>query len=388
MRRTLGAAFLLLLALLYSLLPAAPLVEIYNLRYHTHPNFTRIVIDVSSVREYTSAELRNPGRIFVDVFEAKLNPLLQGKTILIKNDYLSEIRIAQKTTTSVRVVADVELEKIRNYRVWHLLDPFRIVIDIYPSGAPAEPQPKPAVSKPAEPARSGYSLARQLGLGIKSVVIDPGHGGNDPGCVRKDGLKEKEIALDISERLAALLQKDGLEVIMTRETDIYVPLENRTVVANQKKADLFVSIHVNSNRNKKRRGIETFYLNFSTDSAVNEVAARENATTTKTIGDMQEIIKKIIQNSKIVESRELALQIQKNLVNCVASKYSNIKNLGAKGGPFWVLIGGEMPSALIEVSHLSNDSDALLLKSPIYRQSLAQGIFEGVREYIKSLGKG
>jgi N-acetylmuramoyl-L-alanine amidase len=232
-------------------------------------------------------------------------------------------------------------------------------------------------------------MARQLGLGIKTIVIDPGHGGSDPGCLDSFGQQEKDTALDISLRLKELLKASSeLAVILIRETDIHVPLENRTVIANQNKADIFISVHVNAFRKKDRRGVETFYLNFSPDPGVNELAARENATTTKTIGEMDKIIKKIVQNSKIIESKELAQKIQENLVKCLSRNYTEIKDLGTKGGPFWVLIGSEMPSILVEVSHLSNAQEAQRLKSGAYRQQIAQGIYEGIMAYIQSLGKG
>jgi N-acetylmuramoyl-L-alanine amidase len=232
-------------------------------------------------------------------------------------------------------------------------------------------------------------MARQLGLGIKTIVIDPGHGGLDPGCLDADGIKEKDLVLDISLRLKNLLKANTkLAVILTRESDILVPLESRTVIANQIRADLFISIHVNAFPDRKRRGIESFYLNFSSDPGVNALAARENATTTKTIGDMDKIIRKIVQNSRIIESRELAEQLQRNLVKYLSQQYPEIKDLGTRGGPFWTLIGSEMPSVLVEVSHLSNAKEAERLKSEAYRQQIARGIYEGVLSYIRSLGKG
>jgi len=366
-----------------------PLAEVYNLRYYTHPNFTRIVVDVGILREYFSSELRDPQRIYIDIYQAKLNPILREEAVPVKCDYISLVRISQKTPSTVRVVAEVDLAKVERYQVFHVLDPFRVVIDIYPRpGTPtAAAVGKPP--QPAQPAKSGYSMARQLGLGIKTIVIDPGHGGSDPGCLDSFGQQEKDTALDISLRLKDLLKAGSeLSVILIRETDIHVPLENRTVIANQNKADIFISVHVNAFRKKDRRGVETFYLNFSPDPGVNELAARENATTTKTIGEMDKIIKKIVQNSKIIESKELAQKIQENLVKCLSRNYTEIKDLGTKGGPFWVLIGSEMPSVLVEVSHLSNAQEAQRLKSGAYRQQIAQGIFEGIMAYIQSLGKG
>ena len=396
MRHKQTAAILLTL---FSLSPAlfsparaqAPLAEVYNLRHYTHPNFTRIVVDVGALREYFSAELGDPQRIYVDIYQAKLNPILREEAIPVKCDYISLVRISQKNPSTVRVVAEVDFSKVERYQVFHVLDPFRVVIDIYPrtgtpptAAAPAEKRPQPA-----QPAKSGYSMARQLGLGIKTIVIDPGHGGSDPGCLDSLGQQEKDTALDISLRLKELLKVNtGLNVILIRETDIHVPLENRTVIANQNKADIFISVHVNAFRKKDRRGVETFFLNFSPDPGVNELAARENATTTKTIGEMDKIIKKILQNSKIIESKELAQKIQENLVKYLSRNYTNVKDLGTKGGPFWVLIGSEMPSVLVEVSHLSNPEEAQRLKSGAYRQQIAQGIYEGIMAYMQSLGKG
>jgi len=381
--------FLIFLFSLTSLFSSeSQLVEIYNLRHFTHPNFTRIVVDIGVMREYVPSELRDPGRIYLDIYQVKLNPILHDQAFPVKTNYLNLIRVAQRDPATVRVVIELDFEKIDRYQVFHVFDPFRIVIDIYPKES--APLPAPKTPQPPAPTKSGYSMARQLGLGIRTIVIDPGHGGEDPGCMDKFGQKEKETVLDISLRLKDLLSKNNnnLEVILTRETDIFIPLENRTVIANQKKADIFISVHINSSRNKLRQGVETFYLNFSPDPRVNETAARENATTSKSISEMEVIIKKIVRNSKIIESRELAEKIHKNLIKSLSKKYADIKSLGTKGGPFWVLIGGEMPSVLIEIAHLSNPKDAQKLKDATFRQQVAQGIFEGIIEYIQSLGKG
>jgi len=352
-------------------------VEIHTLRYHTHPSYTRVVVEIGKLREYIFNELKSPDRIYVDIYQAKLNPILHGKTYIINNDYLSKIRIAQKALSTVRVVVDLDLNKAY-YRVWHLPDPFRIIIDVYPSKLP----------KPSLPAKQKLSMIRQLGLGIGKVVLDPGHGGKDPGCIGKKGLQEKKVVLDVCNRLKTLLEKENLEVIMTRETDVSLRPEIRTVIANQKQADLFISIHANASRNRKLSGVETFYLNFSQDPSVIETAARENATSAKNIGEMKGIIKKIVQNSKIDESQELAQVIQKSLVKSLSQKYKNVRNLGVKAGPFWVLIGGEMPSVLVEISFLSNPTEESRLNSALYLQRVAQGIYEGIIAYKSSLEKG
>jgi len=387
------------LVLAFLSVPASPAsrdtrLEVYDLRHYTHPNFTRIVVDIGGLREYTSGESHDPDRIIISIYQAKLNSILQGEVITPRCDYLSGVRIVQHDAITVRVVADLDFDRIKSYRVWYLPDPFRILLDIYPKEAAqvsSQPQIGPAgpeTPQPPQPSTSGYSLARQLGLGIETVVIDPGHGGTDPGCLGAGGQKEKDLVLDLALKLQKLLTAAGLKVIMTRESDIFIPLEKRTVLANQIKADLFLSVHANASFNRQRTGVETFFLNFSPDASVNEIAALENATSTKTLGEMTNILKKIAQNSKIMESRDLAEKVQRNLVRYMSKFYGEVKDLGAKGGPFWVLIGGDMPSVLVEVSHLSNSTEEKRMKDETYRQRIAEGIAEGVQTYRQSLGKG
>lgn len=387
-----------------------PRAEIVNLRRSTHPNFTRVVLDIGTLREYTFGELRDPGRIYVDVLQAKLNPLLQGQAYPVKADYISQIRISQKTVSTVRVVVDVDFSRVQSYRVYHLPDPFRLVIDVYPRGGngaaaadrPADkPSDKPAAPPdktapqvkrqvdPNDPNLNATSLARQLGLGVRTVVIDPGHGGPRPGTIGKSGLQEKEVNLAVALALQKLLrEKAGLEAVLTRESDVDVSLEDRTVIANQKRADLFVSIHANAHRDRRRGGVETFFLNVSPDPSVVELAAAENATSTKNIGEMKTILQKIVQNSKVQESKGLAEKVQRNLVKALSQDLPSVRDLGVKGGPFWVLIGGEMPSVLVEISHLSNSREEAKLRTQRYRELAARGIFDGIMEYIHSLGKG
>jgi N-acetylmuramoyl-L-alanine amidase len=382
-----------------------PRTEIVNLRRYAHANFTRVVLDIGRLREYTFGELRDPGRIYVDVLQTKLNPILQGQSYPVKADYVSQIRISQKTASTVRLVVDVDFSRIQSYRVYHLPDPFRLVLDIYPRGAaeaPAQPtggktptggnraqQPVKRHVDEKDPNLTATSLARQLGLGVRTVVIDPGHGGPRPGTIGKGGLQEKEINLAVALALKKLLkEKAGLDAVLTRESDVDVGLDDRTVIANQKRADLFVSIHTNAHRDRKRGGVETFFLNVNVDPSVVELAAEENATSTKNIGEMKSILDKIVQNSKVQESMNLAQAIQKNLVRSLAKELPGIKDLGVKGGPFWVLIGGEMPSVLVEISHLSNAKEEAKLKTAKYRDLAAQGIYDGIMEYVHSLGKG
>ena len=381
MRKKERAIFTVFLWLVFLVFPSPShpdsRVEIYTLRHHVHPSFTRVVVEIGKVREFNYNELKSPDRVYLDIYQAKLNAILHNHVYTVKSDYLSRIRIAQKAHSTVRVVVDLDFNKAY-YRVWYLPDPFRIIIDVYPKESPVLPPPP----------KLKTSIIRQLGLGIQRVVIDPGHGGKDPGCIGKKGLQEKEVVLDVCHRLKTLLESLGLEVIMTRETDIYLDPETRTVVANQKQADLFISIHANASRNRKLSGAETFFLNLSQDSLVVETAARENATSTKSISEMRETIQKILQNTKIPESKELAHTVQRNLVKSLSQKYSGVKDLGVKGGPFWVLIGAEVPSVLVEISFLSNPTEEERLGQSAYRQTIAHGIYQGIIAYKSTLEKG
>lgn len=410
--RSLPPALLVAPALVLSLAAGPqtdPRVEIVNLRRFTHANFARIVLDIGKLREYTFGETRDPGRIFVDVLQTKLNPILQGQDYPVRADYISQVHISQKTPSTVRLAIDVDFARVQSYRVYHLPDPFRLVVDIYPKGAaeapPAQPpapptgqtppaggnkaqQPVKRAVDPNDPNLNSTSLARQLGLGVHTIVIDPGHGGADPGAIGRSGLQEKEVNLAVSLALKKLLDQAGFETILIRESDVNPALDGRPVIANQKRADLFISIHSNAHRDRKRGGVETFFLNVNLDPSVIELAAKENRTSTKSIGEMKSILDKIVQNSKVQESYNLAAAIQKDLVRDLATDLPGIKDLGVKGAPFWVLIGSEMPSVLVEISHLSNAKEEAKLKTAKYRELAAQGIFDGIMEYVHSLGKG
>jgi N-acetylmuramoyl-L-alanine amidase len=227
---------------------------------------------------------------------------------------------------------------------------------------------------------SGHTtLAKAFGLKINTIVIDPGHGGHDPGASYY-GIKEKDLVLDIGLKLKSLIAVNhpGLKVYMTRSKDIFIPLEERTAFANRKKADLFVSIHINAARNKKASGIETYVLNVTNDKAALAVAALENKATEKSLSDLQGILKDIMLNSKLEESLTLASIVQKYLV-----KHTNAKNLGVKQAPFYVLVGAKMPSILIECGFVSNKKEAKLLNTNRYRLKIAEGIYKGLEAYVK-----
>jgi N-acetylmuramoyl-L-alanine amidase len=261
------------------------------------------------------------------------------------------------------------------------------------------PEPKSAKSKhnkkdtedqtahEARPTANGdRSLIRALGLKIGKIVIDPGHGGHDTGTIGPNGVREKDVVLDVSRRLGKMLQQRlGAEVVYTRSDDTFIPLETRTAIANRERADLFISVHANSSDDPDARGVETYYLNFTSSKDALEVAARENAVSQKSIYELQDLVKKIALKEKIEESREFASDVQTSLYSSLGSKNSSLRNRGVKKAPFIVLIGANMPSILAEISFVSNPVDAKKLQTQEHRQQIADSLYRGIARYVNGL---
>jgi N-acetylmuramoyl-L-alanine amidase len=244
-----------------------------------------------------------------------------------------------------------------------------------------------ASSVPLPKSDGTRSLIRMLGLKIGRIVIDPGHGGHDTGTIGPSGLMEKDLVLDVALKLKDLIEERlGGDVVLTRTDDTFIPLERRTEIANENQADLFVSIHANSSRDHTVRGIETFYLDFTSSPESEEIASRENATSEKTIFELQDLVRKIALKEKIDESREFALIIQKSILKQVQKAAPRSGNRGVKQAPFIVLIGAHMPSILAELSFLSNPADEKLLRTFSYRQKIAQALCSGIENYTRNLG--
>lgn len=374
------------------------------LRHYTGSDYSRIVLDFDQEVSYKRNRLSDPDRLYLDFDNTQATKSLIEQATQIDDGFLKQVRVGQNTETRARVVLD--LQSIDTYEVFALYHPYRLVIDIQgkrtPAPVPVAQAPQPSVqpstvqpsvpdtAAPPEMAQKNtsgqYSLARQLGLKVRRIVVDPGHGGHDPGAMH-NGLVEKDITLDVALRLKKILEDDyGYEVLMTRGQDRFVALEERTAYANSNGADLFVSVHVNSSRNHSARGAETYYLNFATSPAAMEVAARENAISEKNMGELQKLTSAIALNSKIEESRDFAGQIQSGLVDHLGKNYA-IHNLGVKQAPFYVLIGAQMPSILAEISFISNEQESSLLAKTSYRQQIAEGLADGVRSYIGTLAE-
>jgi N-acetylmuramoyl-L-alanine amidase len=249
------------------------------------------------------------------------------------------------------------------------------------SGVKMSPAPSPSLPRDGQ-----QSLSRALGLKVGRIVIDAGHGGHDTGTIGPNGLQEKDLCLDVALRLGKMIEEGlpGAEVIYTRSDDTFIPLEERTAIANREKADLFVSIHANSSPDSSARGVETYYLNFSPSSEAMAVASRENATAQSSVHDLESLVQRIARNEKIEESRELASDIQDSLANRMQRVNKNIRNRGVRKAPFVVLIGANMPSVLAEISFISNPSDEVALAKPDGREHVAEGLYKGIEAYLQS----
>ena len=382
------------------------------IRREVLPEVVRITLDLEHEVPFSDEQIAAPSRLFIDLPETAPAPSLRGATIPYADGLVTQIRVGLPVNSRTRVVLD--LARPARYSVYALYNPFRIVIDIEramqkpaastigtaiaAAASPSATAPSTSPVAPAVPAAlppalasagartgGGVSLSRQLGLGVSRVVIDPGHGGQDPGA-RGRGLSESAIVLDVALRLEKLLLKQqGVEVILTRRTNGYVSLEERTAIANRAEADLFLSIHANASANLEARGVETYFLNFAPNKEAEAIAARENAGSTQTMARLPDIVRAIAFNNKIDESRHFASILQASLYENLRKTNRTVRNLGVKQAPFMVLIGATMPSALAEISFLTNKQDADLLKTERYRQQIAEALLAGIIRYQESL---
>ncbi|MGB5684923.1 MAG: N-acetylmuramoyl-L-alanine amidase [Candidatus Electrothrix sp.] len=409
-------------------------VEVLPVQYWSSDNYSRVVIKSSEPVDYHVKLLDEQNgvaqRLFID-FKKSYIPQKYRSPVSIEDGLLKRIQTSQLDATTVRVYLDTE--SIADYKVFNLKDPFRVVIDVRGGRGRALRIPKRKVApqvipdikplvvqakkeeevaakvkiaasettleKPSEikaekvitprkrkrvPAVENLTLAQQLGLGVRRIVIDPGHGGKDPGAVGF-GLKEKDIVLNVAKKIKKILEgKNGYEVLLTRDDDVSLALEERTAIANTKEADLFLSIHVNAHPEETIRGVETFYLNLATHTEAMRVAALENATSTHNMSEMQDILSELMQNEKINESSQLAEFVQLNMIDGLKKQKFQVKDLGVKQAPFYVLIGAEMPAILAEISFITNPEEARLMKSEKYLQTLAEQIVAGVLSYAEN----
>lgn len=378
--------------------PRSNLMRVTDIRHWSTHNYTRVVVDLSGPVSYEHHLLpadvnhQKPPRVYLDLKETRI-PRDIDPVVPIPGDLLQRARAAQYDRDTVRVVLDIE--KMDDYKVFHLYDPFRIVIDAHglekapppPEKAPPTKKKDPDMAKspPSPTPEETMSLAGQLGLGVRRIVIDPGHGGKDPGCEGPGQAQEKHITLSVAKILAERLRRTGCEVFLTRDRDIFLPLERRTAIANMKKADLFISLHVNALKDRRVHGVETYFLNMATDHQAVMVAARENAASEKSISDLQAILNDLMLNTKIHESDRLARKVQEGMYSSLKRAYPTVRNLGVKQAPFYVLIGAQMPAILVEMGFITNPAEAKNLQNRAYQEKLAEGIMAGIEAYMRSM---
>jgi len=424
--------------------PAIAQATLVGIQRTVLPDTVRITLELDREVAYHEERIAGPARLFFDLKGVQLTPALQDKVLTYPGDIVSKIRVGRHPEATVRVVMD--LEQVSRYSVFTLYSPFRLVIDAEravpravatltavaptsvvpelplaaapsptqiikstpPAGTritiaaaiaatptappilPSSPTSSAATPPPSPTAATangagGFSMARQLGLSVSRIVIDAGHGGHDPGVLGK-GLTEAALVLDVALRLEKLLlQEPGIEVVLTRRTDVYIPLEERTELANRESADMFLSIHANASRNVTAKGIETYFLSFASSPEAEAVAARENSASAREMHQLPDIIKAIALNNKLDESRDLAHMVQESLVTSLRKSNQEIRSRGVKKAPFVVLIGAAMPSVLAEISFVSNKQELSLLKTAAYKQKIAESLFSAVMRYRKSL---
>ena len=391
--------------------------ELKTVRQWSDKDYTRIVINFDKNVSFNTfalpadSSVSKPHRVVIELDNAKVSSDIPFKT-RVNDGILTTIRVSQFQKTKVRVVLD--LAHKFSYNAFPLDDPSRLVVDISKVGSakkmaslhPVQDFQKSEekssgeeeVKKSVPRAENGFkkvpkwsksqmsddvpSIAAQLSLKVSRIVVDAGHGGKDPGAKGPGGIQEKDLTLVIAKALARRLRLEGFEVYLTRDSDVFLTLEERTAFANKKRADLFVSVHINASGDNTAQGIETYFLNLTTDSSAIEVAARENATTSKSISDLQLIINDLMLNSKINESSRFANCVQKSLISSVLTNGYQGKDFGVKQAPFYVLLGAQMPSILCELGFITNNSDSNLLQSDDHQSTLIDGIAKGINKYI------
>jgi N-acetylmuramoyl-L-alanine amidase len=367
----------------------------------------RVVLDVDGVKDYSASLLSNPPQLVIFLYSTVRN----GGAVRTAKAKTSKTQSGAEQASEDTIVSSGDSGNVRSVSEKNSGDdpgvsPSNAMTRSAASGAKssrskqlsstsantvANTNAKPDLIRPSSappPTRDGQStLTRALGLKIGRIVIDAGHGGHDTGTIGPTGLMEKDLCLDVALRLGKIIQQrlPGADIVYTRSDDTFIPLEERTNIANQAKADLFISIHANSSQDHAARGVETYYLNLKGSAEAMEVASRENASSDQGIHDLEDMVKKIARNEKIDESKEFAEDIQDSLAKRMQKTSKTVKDRGVRKAPFVVLIGADMPSILTEISFLSNPADEKLLKQPEYRQRVAEGLYQGVASYLQSL---
>jgi len=351
------------------------------IRNTSSQSYTRVTMELSSDIRFETHSLKEdaakglPPRIYVDLIGTRL-AMDSTQPLVVQDGLLRQVRVGQFSADVVRVVLD--MSSLTGYNTFLLPDPYRLVIDIQgrkESEALASVEKKKEVSLPRDSKRP------QTGT-VRKIVLDPGHGGKDSGAIGVGGIAEKDIVLSVAKRLAKRLKKEmAIEVVLTRQDDTFIPLEDRTAIANAEEADLFISLHVNASPNPAAKGIETYYLDNTTDEAAIRLAARENGTSRKGITDLQFILSDLTQYSKLEDSITLAHRLQSSLISLIGQKQGEVKDLGVKKAQFFVLVGAKMPSVLVELLFVTNKAERRALKQSSTQEVIIDALYEGIKKY-------
>lgn len=347
-------------------------VDVKDIRQWSSKRYTRVAVDLSAPVEFSNKRISNPDRLYFDLKNTKISKEI-NTTLPVGDGILKTVRAGQFNQDTVRVVLD--LEEIKDFKAFVLDDPAMLIIDVYG-------HKKKTNSKETVPA-------------VTTIVLDPGHGGHDPGAVGPNGLYEKDVVLDIALKLKKVLSENqAFKVFMTRERDVFIPLVERTAFANSKNADLFISIHTNASLDRNARGIETYLLNWTNDEEALRVAARENQISLKKMkeqmnkykkSDVDVMLSSLERDYKRDKSLNLAGYIQRSVISILSEKYNNIHDRSIKNALFYVLMGAQMPSVLAEVSFISNPAEEKLLSKEDYKTHIAKAMADGVNTYAAAI---
>ena len=363
-------------------------VLLTQIRYTSSQSYTRITMDLSSeirfethiLKEDTSRGL--PPRIYVDLLGTRLG-MDGSQPIVVKDRLLRQVRVGRFGSDVVRVVLD--MSSLTGHKAFLLPDPYRLVIDIQAQNDREKNREEVAALEKKKELPNSQKSPKPPAPALRKIVLDPGHGGKDPGALGMNHAAEKDIVLAIARKLAKRLKAElGIDVVLTRQDDTFIPLEDRTAVANAEDADLFISLHVNASPNGNAKGIETYYLDNTTDEASIRLAARENATSRKSISDLQFILSDLTQNSKLEDSITLGHRLHSSVVSLMGQRYGEVKDLGVKKALFYVLVGARMPSVLVELFFITNKTEGRALTRQAYQDALVEALLEGIKKYQES----
>ncbi len=362
--------------------------RVTDIRHWSGEEYTRVAIYMDSPAEFReravpgNPRLNLQPKIHIDLKNTTADVSLKDR-IFVQDSFLEEVQLERPEDSSIRIT--LHAHAIERYRIFSMPDPFRIIVDVRGSMAPASRSTmRRPLPRPSKPTLS--DLPAQLGLDVKRIVIDPGHGGKDRGATGTKGSYEKDIVLSIARNLKKQIEKEtDIEVILTRSDDRFLTLEERTAIANTQKADLFISLHTNAHPNPNYHGLETYYLNFAGNQEAARVAAMENATSALKISDLEGILQGLMLNTRLNESSRLAQTVHNNLISQLCPTFPEIQDRGVKQAPFYVLLGAEMPSILLEVGFISNKREEKRLKDHRFQEHLAVAISRGIQNYIQQM---